>query len=160
MTCVFLENGRDMLLIKRADSMSVAPGFWAGVGGHLEPEEVNDPAKCALREVEEETGITADQIRDLRLQAILQRQRADEIRIQYVYLGITETRDVGTTAEGTLCWVPRDEVLDRPMSAANRFFLERYFSHGSEGVVWVGTLGNDGGRPLITWAVLEDWELG
>lgn len=158
MTGVFLQNGPDMLLMKRAETMRIAPGLWAGVGGHLEPEEIGDPAKCALRELEEETGITQDRIHDFRLQAVVQRRRGDEIRIQYIYLGTADTRELGETVEGTLHWVSCSEVLNNEMSAANQFFLKKYFANGPSESVWIGTLGNESGHPLIQWAILEDWE--
>lgn len=160
MTCVFLINGTDMLLMKRADTMHIAPGLWAGIGGHLEEDEISDPELCAIREVAEETGITPDRIQDLRLQAVVLRQGSQEIRMQYIYLGGTDTRELGKTTEGTLHWVPSTEVLAREMSAANRFFLEKHFNEGPSGLVWVGTLENSGGRPRIQWATLENWEAG
>jgi 8-oxo-dGTP diphosphatase len=46
MTCGFLTRDGAMLLMHRVPTTEIAPGLWAGLGGHLEPEE--------LREVEEE----------------------------------------------------------------------------------------------------------
>ncbi|MCY0901598.1 MAG: NUDIX domain-containing protein, partial [Firmicutes bacterium] len=75
MTCAFLEQGSDLLLMKRSDTMYIAPGLWAGIGGHLEPHEVRDPLACVLREIAEETGMNPQQIRDLRLHSIVSRLR-------------------------------------------------------------------------------------
>lgn len=138
--------------------MHIAPGMWACIGGHLEPEEISDPAVCALREVEEETGIAAHQIRDFRLQAVVVRRRVDEIRMQYVYFGVVDMRELGQTTEGSLHWIALPDILGREMSAVNRFILEKYFREGPSERVWVGTLGNKSGAPYIQWASLEDWE--
>ena len=158
MTCAYLRNGSDLLLMKRSDTRRIAPGLWACIGGHLEPEEISDPAACALREIEEETGIAAHRIHDLRLQAVVMRRRSREIRVQYVYFGATATRALGQTAEGTLYWIPLADILDKEMSAANRFILEKYLRDGPSDAVWVGALGNRDGAPFIQWASVEDWE--
>ncbi|MCY0901599.1 MAG: NUDIX hydrolase, partial [Firmicutes bacterium] len=60
--------------------------------------------------------------------------------------------------EGTLHWVPRHEVLQKQMSQASRFILQRYFQEGLTDQILIGTLGNDGGRASIAWAPLADWE--
>lgn len=158
MAAVLLCHGDDWLMMKRADTRVLAPGLWAGVGGHLEPDELSDPERCAVREVEEETGIREDQIHDLRLQAILHRRRGQEIRLQYLYVGQALTRTVGVTEEGRLYWVPADQVLQKRMAVSTRAFLERYLVQGPSEAVWVGTLGNRGGEPDMHWAVVDDWE--
>ncbi len=158
MATAFLCNGSDWLLMQRAETRTLAPGLWAGVGGHLEPHEISDPEQAALREVEEETGIRRDQIRDFRLQALIHRRRADEIRVQYLYLGVVSHRRVRDTEEGTLHWVPEKEILTKSMAASTRFFLERYVKNGPSNTVWVGTLGNDDAWPTVQWALLQDWE--
>lgn len=66
-TAAFLKRGSDYLLMKRAPNRKVAPGVWSGVGGHMECDELNNPQKTCLREVLEETGITKEQIQDLKL---------------------------------------------------------------------------------------------
>ncbi len=158
MTGAFLRNGQDMLLMKRSETMYIAPGLWAGIGGHVEPEEISDPLQCVLREIEEETGITPNAITGLRLQAVVHRQRGQEIRLQYIYFGYAVTRDLGHTTEGALHWIRQSEVLAKAMSAANRFILEKYFQDGPSEDIWVGVLGNNGGEPMIQWSTLEDWE--
>ena len=158
MATVFLSNGSDWLLMKRADTRALAPGMWAGVGGHLEPAEVSQPEICALRETEEETGIHRSQIRNLRLQAILHRRRDHEIRLQYLYVGQVENREFRNTEEGILHWVPRSEVLGKSMAPSTRVFMERYLTSGPTEEIWVGTLGNRDAEPYIQRATLEDWE--
>lgn len=158
MATVFLSNDSDWLLMKRAETRALAPGLWAGVGGHLESSELSRPELCALREMEEETGIRPDQIHNLRLQALLHRIRGNEIRLQYLYVGLVETREFHDTEEGTLHWVPRHEVLTKSMAVSTRAFFDRYFSMGPAAEIWVGTLGKQGTEPYIQWGTLEDWE--
>ncbi|QHQ60211.1 NUDIX domain-containing protein [Anaerocolumna sedimenticola] len=60
MATAYLMNRNEFLLMKRAAGRNLAPGLWAGVGGHLEPEELNSPKEACLREIYEETGITQE----------------------------------------------------------------------------------------------------
>ena len=58
---VFLFSPDDarVVLLCRAAWKSFAPLRWTGIGGRLEGEEVYDPAIGALRELQEETGLTS-----------------------------------------------------------------------------------------------------
>lgn len=51
MTNAFLLNGEKMLVMKRSNNKKIAPGLWTGVGGHIEPQEINDPEASCLREI-------------------------------------------------------------------------------------------------------------
>lgn len=48
--------------MKRAPGRAIAPGVWSCVGGHIEPNELNNPLSTCLREVFEETGGVAENI--------------------------------------------------------------------------------------------------
>ena len=49
----FLWNDGNYLLMKRADNREIAPGVWSGVGGHMRPNEINDPLSACYREIKE-----------------------------------------------------------------------------------------------------------
>lgn len=51
---IVVRRDRDLLLVRRAGSHG--SGTWSTPGGHLDFGE--DPAACAAREAEEETGVT------------------------------------------------------------------------------------------------------
>ena len=55
----FLRNNDEYLLMERANNRKINPGFWSGVGGHVEPHEINDPLSACYREIEEEAGMIA-----------------------------------------------------------------------------------------------------
>ena len=132
--------------------------MWAGVGGHVEASELNDPEAAILREIREETTLTAAEIKDLQLKAIVLRLAGVEVRQQYVYFG-RATRDVPQVSpEGDLAWIPRGRVLDLPASEATRAILARHLSEGFGQQVAVGVLQAGPSGPEARWTDLSDWE--
>jgi 8-oxo-dGTP pyrophosphatase MutT (NUDIX family) len=77
----------------------------------------------------------------------------------HMYFGSTSKESVGRTEEGELCWVQLDRALDLDVSATTRFTLEHYTRLGLQtDCVYVGTVDVYNGKPVISWAVLRDWE--
>jgi 8-oxo-dGTP diphosphatase len=85
MAVVYIFNDDKMLMLYRTGSRVFKGSLWTGVGGHFENEELNDPEKCVLRELSEETGINEKDIADLKLKYITIRRCKEEIRQQYIY---------------------------------------------------------------------------
>lgn len=56
----FLENGGDILLLKRSQRVGSFQGFWAGVSGYLEPGDT--PEQRARIEMFEETGVKSPKL--------------------------------------------------------------------------------------------------
>ncbi len=133
--------------------------MWAGVGGHVEPAELNDPEAAILREISEETTLTAAEIKDLQLKAIVLRLAGVEIRQQYVYFGSASRDGPQVSPEGDLAWIPRQGVLELPSSAATRAILSRHISGGVGKEVAVGVLQAGPNGPETRWTDLTDWEL-
>lgn len=159
MTTAYLQNENDFLLMKRAANRKFAPGIWAGVGGHIEKEEINQPGDACLREIYEETGIPAEMIDDLQLRYIILRRSKDEIRLQYVYFAKTTTRQVIYTDEGELFWIPKDKLLDRELSATTKETLRHYSQLGEKmSDVLVGTVSAEKNIPIVNWSPVQDWE--
>lgn len=160
MATAVLFNGNDMLMMKRSMKRTLSPGQWAAVGGHLEPEEINDPKAAVLREIDEETGLKANEIQDLHLQYILIRLNQQEVRQQFIYTARTTRRDVGQTEEGELHWIPREHVLERDIPFIFKSLLAHYFQHGPSPHVWVGTAGFDEeSQATVHWTELKDPQL-
>ncbi|MBU7318922.1 NUDIX domain-containing protein [Paenibacillus oleatilyticus] len=157
MATAILFHGNDMLMMKRSPNRTLSPGLWASVGGHMEPHEIGDPAAAVLREIYEETGLLAEHIANLRLQYILIRLNQQEVRQQFIYTAETLKRDVGSTDEGELHWIPRHQVLHREIPFIFRKLLEHYFTEGPNPHVWVGTAGYDeDGNSTVHWTQLID----
>jgi 8-oxo-dGTP diphosphatase len=107
-TLSFVFNGEDVLLMKRAAHKRVFPNRYSGVGGHVERDE--DPLTSARREIEEETGLS---VHDIWLRAIYNIDSGEQIGIfLLVFTAYSRTRDVVANSEGTLHWIPQNEILN------------------------------------------------
>lgn len=122
MTSIFLTRDDQVLLLYRMGSSAV-PDSWVGIGGHVEPDEIGDPTAAMLRELEEEVGVVAEDIDNLALRYISQRDTGQELRFTYYF-----TAELGPTAstpsecdEGVLRWFDIDatelKTLDMPPTA-------------------------------------------
>lgn len=132
MTSIFLTRDDRVLLLYRTGSSAI-PDSWVGLGGHVDPDEIRDPTAAVLRELEEEIGITADQIADLELRYVSLRDNGEEIRHTYYFTAALrpETAVPVECPEGELRWFdlsagPTD--LEMPPTAA--VALRHWLSHG------------------------------
>lgn len=147
----FLLHENKILLIKRGDHKSIGPGRWFGVGGHIEPEEINNPYAAAYREIFEETGIERNQLEDLELKYIVYNPTGSEIIINHIFFGTPSITEVIESDEGTLHWVDRAEAIEKIQIPAVRLALESYFSEVSKGIL-LGAV--DSTEPYICWCPL------
>lgn len=105
-TLCFVLNDSDVLLMKRAPHKRVFPNQYNGVGGHIERDE--DPLTSAKREILEETGLT---VTNLQLRAIYNIDaKATTGIILFVFTAQSDSRQVVSNDEGTLHWIPQNEV--------------------------------------------------
>jgi 8-oxo-dGTP diphosphatase len=58
-TCL-LEHGGKILLLKRSNLVGTYRGMWGGVAGYIEEDE--DPYGAAVKEIQEETGVSLDSL--------------------------------------------------------------------------------------------------
>lgn len=128
--CYLRKDGKTLMIHrnKRPDDFHL--GKYNGLGGKLEPGET--PEECALREVKEESGLTAG---NPLLKGIITFPLFDGSDDWYVF--VFEFRDfhgeLREPAEGTLEWIEDPELLDLPLWEGDRIFLpwldqEKFFS--------------------------------
>lgn len=153
----FLMNKDDVLLMERSETNKRMPGFWYGVGGHIEPEEINDPYSAVIREIYEETGLKKDNVENLKLKYMLLRREKDETVINYVYFGRTNTRNVLQNDEGTLHWIPKEEAMNRKFIDVLKLALKHYFADEKNDDVMVGVMQKEK-KSGIKWSTLMNME--
>ena len=130
-TLCYIEKENCYLMMHRVKkSHDVNKDKWVGVGGHFEAGE--SPEECLLREVKEETGLTLD---SYRLRGVVTFD-SDAWPTEYMFL-YTADEFYGTMTEcneGTLEWVPKEEVYDLPIWEGDKIFFrlleerENFFS--------------------------------
>ena len=159
MTALYVTDRTDakhprMLMLYRIGSKVVEPS-WCGIGGHFEPEEVNDARACVLREVREEIGLTEDMLENLRLRYIALRQKNGEIRHNYYFFAdLKPGVQVNLVCdEGIPEWVDYADVCGRNMPYSAKYALEHYMETGRHTEnVYVGAAYTGG----MTFAMLEE----
>jgi len=131
MTAIYITRGNEMLMLYRVGSRVVDPS-WCGIGGHFEEAELNDPYACVCRELEEETPIRLDMLKNLQFKYVTLRLKKGEIRQNYYYFAsLKDDTEVKLTSdEGRLQWVPLDKVMGKDMPLTAKFMLEHYLTTG------------------------------
>ncbi len=131
MTAIYISRGREMLLLYRVGSRVIAPSF-VGIGGHFEPDELNDARACVLREMREEIGLTQDEIENLSMRYAMQRLKNGEIRQNYYFFAdLKDGAEIDlATCEGRAQWIDESEILKKEMPVTAKYMLKHYLTVG------------------------------
>lgn len=146
MTAIYLTRGEKILLLYRIGSRVVGNSYTGAAGGHIEAEEYCDPKACILRELQEETGLTADALEHIRLRYITMRLKDGEVRQNYYYFaGLKEGTCVNDSNEGRLEWHDIHALEDLTMPVTARHVVDHYLRVGRFTDVLYGGLTTDAG---------------
>jgi 8-oxo-dGTP pyrophosphatase MutT (NUDIX family) len=142
---LFSPDHTQVVLLCRAAWKSFAPMRWTGIGGRLEGDEVNDPAVGALRELQEETGLTLARLRDWRFVVDLLDHGA-EVRLVY-FTAVFASEQLPPCTEGTLQWVPLADVSRYDLIENTRAALDAIVAYDllrtTEALPWHGLIERD-----------------
>lgn len=132
MTAVYLfKKGKVLLLYRQGGS--VVNNVWTGsAGGHFENEELNDAKACVIREMNEELGISENDVSGLRLRYITLRNTKGEIRQNYYFFAELKENTVEelTSNEGICRWFETEEIRALEMPFTAKFVIEHYLKEG------------------------------
>jgi 8-oxo-dGTP diphosphatase len=111
---VFLEHDGKILLLRRSQMVRTMKTMWAGISGYIENE---DPLTRALKEIEEEAGLSNEKIKLLctgrPLEAIESEKNPDILWIVHPYLFHSNTNVIRIDWEhDELMWVKPQEIQD------------------------------------------------
>lgn len=132
MTSIFLYDENDrVLLLYRIGSRVVKKGYIGTAGGHFEKDELNDAKKCVIRELEEETKLTINDIENLELRYVTLRLKNSEIRQNYYFFAKLKNVDIKIESnEGELKWFNYSEISNIEMPHTAKYVIEHYINEG------------------------------
>jgi len=131
MTAIYLTAGERILLLYRRGSKVVPDCYTGTAGGHFEPHELNDPLACVMRELREETGLTADDITPPVLRYITLRHTNGEIRQNYYFFAsLLDPNRTVTSNEGDILACLPEEALPLKMPHTAKFMYQHWLETG------------------------------
>lgn len=156
MTSVYLTGERGILCLYRIGSR-VANNLYVGsAGGHFEQGELNDARTCALREMQEELGLTEADVADLKLRYITLRLKNGEIRQNYYFFGkLISDRKLEST-EGNLQWFTYEEAEYLHMPASAKHMMLHYLKTGRFDEKLYAGITDDNGTKFVIMKDFED----
>lgn len=130
MTSIYLVSNTSVLCLYRVGSRVANNKYIGSAGGHFEREELNDPKQCVLREMQEELGLSENDVEGLTLRYITHRLTGGEIRQNYYFFArLKENRELKST-EGTLRWVSYEKIPELTMPVSAKHMILHYMNVG------------------------------
>lgn len=120
--CYLEKDGCYLMMLRNKKKADVNAGKWIGVGGMFESGET--PEECLKREVFEETGVVLKEYDFLGIIGFRLEGCEDEDMYLYGATGWDGEIDMDCN-EGTLRWIPKDEIMELDLWEGDRLFLER-----------------------------------
>ena len=134
-----------VLLLKRAETKSVDPGVFSGIGGKVEPRESIYDA--LVREIEEETGIT--EVESLRVYSVTQHpyppDDSEWVNIYFI-VKIANQVSIKPNENGTFHWIDPKEIDSYQTTTDTKEYIKiifkdpnafifGFFDHDKEGTL-------------------------
>ena len=120
-TLCYLRKDDKTLMIHRVKKQNdMHQGKWNGLGGKFEPGET--PEECAVREIREESGLTATH---LILKGFLTFPAFSNEEDWYAFVFVVDEfqGELIDSREGILEWIENEKVLSLPLWEGDRIFL-------------------------------------
>ena len=156
MTSVYLTGEKGILCLYRIGSRVANNKYIGSAGGHFEKEELNDAKACALREMQEELGLTEDDVENLKLRYITLRLKNGEIRQNYYFFGRLKTQRPLESTEGNLHWFSYEEAENLQMPASAKHMMLHYLKTGRFDDNLYAGITDDAGTRFVIMKEFED----
>lgn len=130
MTSVYLVSDTGILCLYRIGSRVANNKYIGSAGGHFEPDELNDPKKCVLREMEEELSLRESDVEGLTLRYITHRLVGGEIRQNYYFFARLKEDSPLASTEGNLRWIPYAQIPSLEMPVSAKHMILHYLKDG------------------------------
>ena len=118
--CYLIKDNKVLMLFRNKKEVDINKGKWIGVGGHIEQGE--DPLTAIIREVWEETTLQVNKCESV---AEITFFFKNDVEVMHVF---TCTDFIGEVdyncSEGTLKWIPLDELFSIPLWEGDKLFLK------------------------------------
>lgn len=157
--CYLADDAGRLLLLHRKKAPNA--GMYSPIGGKLEVAEGESPHACALREIEEEAGITLGD-NDVRLTGIIS-ECAYEDEMHWLLFLFDVTRPIGhheipnmSFDEGDLEWVEPERVATLDIPATDRDVMWPLMRDHRGGGFFMAHIDCAGGK--MDWRVQESWK--
>ena len=120
-TLCYIEQDNAYLMLHRIKKKhDINHDKWIGVGGKFEDKE--SPEECLLRVVKEETGLTLTHYKYRGLVTFVSNVWTTEY--MHLFTADAFTGDLIECNEGTLEWVPKDQIFNLPIWTGDKIFLD------------------------------------
>ena len=156
MTSVYLTGEKGILCLYRIGSRVANNKYIGSAGGHFEEAELNDAKACALREMQEELGLTEDDVENLKLRYITLRLKNGEIRQNYYFFGRLITQRPLESTEGNLHWFSYEEAQNLQMPASAKHMMLHYLKTGRFDDNLYAGITDDAGTRFVIMKEFED----
>ena len=132
MTALYLFRGERVLLLYRQGGRVVNDVWTGSAGGHFEEEELNDARACVMRELQEELGLSPEDIEGLELRYITLRKTKGEIRQNYYFFANLKkyVKDTLASNEGICKWFSLEEIHSLEMPFTAKYVMEHFYTTG------------------------------
>ena len=129
-TLIYITRGDKCLFIRKTRKGDMNLDKWLGIGGHFESDET--PEECALRELKEETGISAASLNDFEYRGLIT-FLSSEYPSEYMHVftaSVPETFELPRKDcdEGELAWVSLDRINDLPVWEGDKIMFDYLFN--------------------------------
>lgn len=156
MTSVYLTGEKGILCLYRIGSRVANNKYIGSAGGHFEEAELNDAKACALREMQEELGLTEDDVENLKLRYITLRLKNGEIRQNYYFFGRLKRQRPLKSTEGNLHWFSYEEAENLQMPASAKHMMLHYLKTGRFDDNLYAGITDDAGTRFVIMKEFED----